>query len=88
MSIYLLNTVGDADAGVWGVVRGRDLRVSVCRRGVLKPRNTVEGGDESVKDRARGQAQAEGRRRPLALRHFPDTLEVASDIADLSTIHS
>ena len=24
------------------------------RPGVLKPRSTVEGGDESVKDRARG----------------------------------
>ena len=32
--------------------------MSVCRRGVLKPRSNIEGGDESVKDRARGQAQA------------------------------
>ena len=29
-------------------------------------RSTVEGGHESVQDRARGQAQAKGRRRPLA----------------------
>ena len=28
----------------------------IDRPGVLKPRSTVEGGDESVKDRARGQA--------------------------------
>ena len=46
------------------VVGSRILRV--CRRVVLKPRSTVEGGDESVKDRARGQAQAKGWRRPLA----------------------
>ena len=43
------STVGDAGAGVWGVVGGRVLRVSVCRRGVLKPWSTVEGGDESVR---------------------------------------
>ena len=61
ITTYQLNTVGDAGAGVWGVVGDRVLRV--CRRGVLKPRSTVEGGDESsVKDRTMGQAQAEGRR--------------------------
>ena len=44
------------------VVGSRVLRV--YRRGVLKPRSTVEGGgeSESVKDRARGQAQAEGQK--------------------------
>ena len=38
----------------------------MCQRGVLKPRSAVEGGDESVKGRARGQAQTKGRRRPQA----------------------
>ena len=38
--LCLLSTVGDADAGAWRVVGGRGLRVSVCRRGVLKPRGT------------------------------------------------
>ena len=49
LSTYLLNTVSDAGAGIWGVIKRRVLRV--CRRGVLKPWSTVEGGDESVKDR-------------------------------------
>ena len=35
------------------------------RPGVLTSRSAVEGGVESVKDRARGQAQAEGRRRVM-----------------------
>ena len=65
---YCVHTVGDADAGVWGVVGGRVLwvsdgvSVSACRRGVLKPRSTVEGvlqgsrrGDNSTGPCSKGQ---------------------------------
>ena len=54
-------------AGVWEIVGSRILRA--CRRGMLTPRSTVEGGDESVKDRARGQVQAipDGSAEPLAV---------------------
>ena len=59
---YLLHAVGDAGAGVWGIGGSRVLRV--CRHDVLTPQSTAEGGGESVKDRARGQAQARFRSFP------------------------
>ena len=50
---FLLNAVGDAGAGVWGIGGSRVLRV--CRHDVLTPQSAAEGGGESVKDRASGQ---------------------------------
>ena len=45
--LLLLSAIPMRDVGVLGILGSRILRA--CRRGLLTPRSTVEGGDEPVK---------------------------------------